>query len=107
MPQLKKWDADVDALAAEGKKANAEAGAAYDERIKDLRASRDAAQRTFLEICQATESARAPAMALQILRRLTRARRPTDFTEFEEPIRAELFSADRGSSSESARLHQR
>ena len=55
--QLKKWDADVDALAAEGKKASADAGAAYDERAKDLRASRDAAQKTFLEICQATESA--------------------------------------------------
>jgi cyclic beta-1,2-glucan synthetase len=34
-------------------------------------------------------------MALQILRRLARARRPTDFSEFEEPIRAELFSAER------------
>jgi translation initiation factor IF-2 len=55
--QLSKWDADVDALAAEGKKASAEARAAYDERIKDLRASRDAAQKTFLEIRQATESA--------------------------------------------------
>jgi cyclic beta-1,2-glucan synthetase len=31
----------------------------------------------------------------QIFRRLARARRPTDFTQFEEPIRAELFSADR------------
>ena len=45
--QLKKWDADVDALTAEGKKASAEARAVYDERIKDLRASRDAAQKTF------------------------------------------------------------
>src|SRR5437870_1615835 len=34
-------------------------------------------------------------MVLQIFRRLRRARRPTDFTEFEEPIRAELFSAER------------
>ena len=32
---------------------------------------------------------------MQIFRRLRRARRPTDFTEFEEPIRAELFSAER------------
>jgi translation initiation factor IF-2 len=55
--QLKKWDADVDALTAEGKKASAEARAVYDERIKDLRASRDAAQKTFLEFRQATESA--------------------------------------------------
>jgi translation initiation factor IF-2 len=63
--QLKKWDADVDALAAEGKKASADARAraAYDERIKDLRASRDAAQKTFLEICQATELAGAQMQA--------------------------------------------
>ena len=32
---------------------------------------------------------------MQVFRRLTRARRPTDFTDFEEPIRAELFSAER------------
>jgi translation initiation factor IF-2 len=61
--QLKKWDADVDALAAEGKKASADARAAYDDRIKDLRASRDAAQKTFLEICQATELAGAQMQA--------------------------------------------
>ena len=50
--QLRKWDADIDALAAEGKKASADAHAAYDGRIEDLRASRDAVQKTFLEICQ-------------------------------------------------------
>jgi translation initiation factor IF-2 len=61
--QLKKWDADVDALAAESKKAGAAAGAAYDERIKELRASRDAAQKTFLEIRQASESAGAQMQA--------------------------------------------
>ena len=61
--QLKKWDADVDALAAEGRKAGAAAGAAYDERIKDLRASRDAAQKKFLEIRQASESAGAQMQA--------------------------------------------
>jgi hypothetical protein len=61
--QLRKWDADVDALAAEGKKAGADARVAYDEQIKDLRASRDAAQRKFLEICQATESAGAQMQA--------------------------------------------
>ncbi len=32
---------------------------------------------------------------MQIFRRLTHARRPTDFAEFEAPIRAELFSAER------------
>jgi hypothetical protein len=61
--QLTKWDADVDALAAEGKKAGAAAGAAYDKRITDLRASRDAAQKAFLEISQASESAGAQMQA--------------------------------------------
>jgi len=61
--QLKKWDADVDALAAEGEKAGAEARAAYHERIKDLRASRDAAQKTFQEIAAANESAGRRAVA--------------------------------------------
>jgi len=55
--QLKKWDADVDALAAEGEKASAEVRAAYHEQIKHLRASRDAAQKTFHEIRVAGESA--------------------------------------------------
>jgi len=48
--QLKKWDADLDALAAEGEKASATARAAYHERIKDLRGKRDAAQKTLLEL---------------------------------------------------------
>ena len=55
--QLKKWDADVDALAAQGEKASADARAAYHEQIKDLRASRDAAQKKFQEIRVASESA--------------------------------------------------
>ena len=55
--QLKKWDADVDALAAEGEKASAAARAAYHEGIKNLRVSRDAAQKTFQEIRVASESA--------------------------------------------------
>src|SRR5437868_5430834 len=38
--QLKKWDADLEVLAAEGQKASAAARIAYDERIKQLRASR-------------------------------------------------------------------
>jgi hypothetical protein len=61
--QLKKWDADVDALATEGKNASADERAAYDERIKDLRASRAAAQKTFLEVRQAAESAGAQMQA--------------------------------------------
>ena len=61
--QLKKWDADVDALAAKGEKANAEARAAYFAQIKDLRANRDAAQKTFQEILVANESAGAQLQA--------------------------------------------
>jgi len=61
--QLKKWDADVDALAAEGEKASAAARSAYHERIKDLRASRAAAQKTFQEIRVASESAGAQMQA--------------------------------------------
>jgi uncharacterized protein YjbJ (UPF0337 family) len=61
--QLKKWDADVDALAAEGEKANAAARAAYHEGIKNLRVSRDAAQKTFQEIRVASESAGAQMQA--------------------------------------------
>ena len=61
--QLKKWDADLDALAAEGEKASAQARAAYHEGIKDLRAGRDAAHKTFQEIRSATESAGAQMQA--------------------------------------------
>ena len=61
--QLKKWDADVDALAAEGEKASAGARAAYYERIKDFRASREAAQKRFQEIRAASESAGAQMQA--------------------------------------------
>ena len=55
--QLKKWDADVASLTEEGKKATDQARASYDEGIKGLRASRDAAQKTFQQICVASESA--------------------------------------------------
>lgn len=61
--QLKKWDAEVDALAADGKKATAKARAAYDEQVKHLRASRDAAQKTFHGIRAAGESAVATLQA--------------------------------------------
>jgi multidrug resistance efflux pump len=61
--QLKKWDADVDALAAKGEKVSADARAAYYARIKDLRASREVAQKTFQEIRAASESARAQLQA--------------------------------------------
>jgi len=45
--QLKKWDADFDALVAQGDKATA---AAYNEGITALRARRDAAQKAIEEI---------------------------------------------------------
>jgi hypothetical protein len=61
--QLKQWDAQVDALAAKSAKANADARAAYDGQIKDLRASRDAAQKQFQQIRTANETAGAQLQA--------------------------------------------
>ena len=55
--QLKKWDADVDALAATGEKASAAARASYQEYVKGLRANRDAAQKTFQEMRVASQEA--------------------------------------------------
>jgi len=55
--QLKKWDADLETLAAEGQKASDGARAAYHERIKALRASRDAARQTFQELRAASGAA--------------------------------------------------
>ena len=55
--QLKKWDADLDALAAKGEKASAEMRAAYHERVSELRASRGAVQTTFKQMTAATASA--------------------------------------------------
>lgn len=61
--QMKKWDAEVEALVAEGKKASGEARTAYDRRIKELRLSRKAAQKSFQELRVATESAGAQMQA--------------------------------------------
>ena len=55
--QLQKWDADVDALAAKGENASAEARSIYQEQIRELRASRDAAQKSFQEMRAAGEAA--------------------------------------------------
>jgi len=55
--QLKKWDADFDALVAHGDKAGAEARTAYHEGIAALRAKRDAAQKAVEEIRFAGETA--------------------------------------------------
>ena len=58
--QLKKWDADFDALATRGEKAGSDA---YHEGIKALRASRNAAQKSVDEIRFASESAGAKLKA--------------------------------------------
>jgi hypothetical protein len=55
--QLKKWDADLEVLAAEGQKASDGARAAYHERLKALRANRDAARQTFEALRAATGAA--------------------------------------------------
>lgn len=52
--QLKKWDADFDALVADGDKARA---TAYKEGVTALRAKRDAAQKAIEEIRFAGETA--------------------------------------------------
>jgi hypothetical protein len=61
--QLKNWDADLDALAAKGERAGAEARAAYQERIAELRASRGETQKAFQEMSLATEAAGAKMQA--------------------------------------------
>lgn len=61
--QLKIWDAAVDALSAKGEKVSADTRKAYYTGIKDLRASREVAQKTFQEILVAGESARAQLQA--------------------------------------------
>ena len=58
--QFKQWDADVDALAAKGALVSAEARIVYDEQVQGLRASRDAAQKSFQQMRAAGESAGAP-----------------------------------------------
>jgi 2-oxo-4-hydroxy-4-carboxy--5-ureidoimidazoline (OHCU) decarboxylase len=55
--QLKNWNSDVDALAAEGEKAKGKARAAYGEQVKNLRACNDAAQKAFVAIQAASDSA--------------------------------------------------
>jgi hypothetical protein len=58
--QLKKWDADFDAIATRGEKAGTEA---YHEGIRSLRASRNAAQKSMEEIRFASEAAGAKMKA--------------------------------------------
>lgn len=55
--QLKKWDADVDALAARAEKADDSARTAYHETIERLRSERHAAHTALQEMRAATEEA--------------------------------------------------
>ena len=61
--QLKKWDADFDALVADGAKAGEETRTSYHEGITALRARRDAAQKTVEAIRFSGESAGAKMQA--------------------------------------------
>lgn len=51
---FKQWDESVDALVAEGKKANGEARTAYERRLKELRLARKSAQRAYDTLRTAT-----------------------------------------------------
>jgi len=55
--QLRKWDEELDALNARGEKASEEAREAYHHQLKGLRASREAAQKSFLQMRAAGEKA--------------------------------------------------
>ena len=61
--QLRQWDAELEALVARGETAGGEARAASLERINDLRASRDAAQKAFQQMRAAGEAAGSPMKA--------------------------------------------
>ena len=54
--QIKKWDAEVDKLRARSHEVSTEARAKYDEQIKAMRASRDAANKKLQEMRAASES---------------------------------------------------
>ncbi len=61
--QLNKWDAEFDNLIVEGRKASGESRTAYDRRLKELRLSRKAAQKSLQELRTTTESAGAQMQA--------------------------------------------
>jgi len=54
--QMKQWDADVDALVAEGARVSAEKRAMYESQVKGLRANRDSAKLAFQRLGVAGES---------------------------------------------------
>ncbi len=55
--QLQRWDAEVDALAARGERAQADARDLVQEQVKELRARRDVAQKAYQEMRAAGEAA--------------------------------------------------
>ena len=55
--QLKQWDAQVDALAAAGDRASAASRASYQESVKALRANREIARKSLLEMKAASQDA--------------------------------------------------
>ncbi len=61
--QFRQWDAQVDAIAADAKKAEGEARTEYARRLKELRLARKAGQKSFEELRVATESAGASVQA--------------------------------------------
>ena len=61
--QLKQWDVDLEALGARSEAVGGEARAASLERMKDLRASRDAAHKAFQQMRAAGEAAGAQMKA--------------------------------------------
>jgi hypothetical protein len=61
--QMKKWDADVEALQAEGRLVSDQARQAYETNLLQLRASREAAQNAFQQVSVASESAGAQVKA--------------------------------------------
>ena len=52
--QMKKWDAEFEALVADGRKAGGEARTAYDRRLKELRLGRKSAQKSLEAVRDAT-----------------------------------------------------
>jgi hypothetical protein len=55
--QLKNWDAEVAGLSADADKFTDASRQAYDERLRQLRVSREAAQKVFQQIRLASDSA--------------------------------------------------
>ena len=62
--QLKAWDADVDVLLTESRKADGEARTAYAKRLKELRLSRKAAQKSLEDLRVATGATAAKTQAV-------------------------------------------